>query len=328
MATAQSPRPAVNIQDDLDALIKAARAEGEMTFYTTLPESTQTRVNKAFAAKYGIETKFVRLSTYPLLQRFSAEADADKIAVSLVIFAATGDRATGFAEQGIRKGWVEPIAQAGLPVSRSGEFPSRFMLGSIATLQIAPLLIYYNTDKVKGADIPKDWPDVLNPKWKGQIIIPDPKSSDIYEAFWLTLFAKYGDDFFTRLRAQNPRISPNGIASIQALGAGDGSIALPTTMGIVMTVKEKGGPVDIVPSDYTTGTETKVLLVARGKARHPNVARLFANYVMSAEGNKVLNDEPGGFSIYDLQKMPKQYQSPKFDPQGRQDVSLKLLGLQ
>ena len=62
-----------------------------------------------------------------------------------------------------------------------------------------------------------------------------------------------------------------------------------------------------------------------------NAARLLANYVMSREGNKVFNDDPGGVTIHDTSGLPKQYEAPK-EGTGTQSTSqrreqlTKLLG--
>ena len=89
-----------------------------------------------------------------------------------------------------------------VPVIASGEYPAKFTDGNTAVVQVAPWGITYHTERLKGADIPKDWPDVLKPHLKGQILLPDPRSSDSYLDFWALLFDKYGESFFTQLRAQ------------------------------------------------------------------------------------------------------------------------------
>jgi len=95
----------------------------------------------------------------------------------------------------------------------------------------------------------------------------------------------------------------------------------------VQGIKEKGGPVEVVMPAYTTGVEMQVMLTARAKAKNPNAARLMANYVMSLDGNKVFNDDPGSLSIYDTRALPKDYQAPKPGAASRKDLILKLLGL-
>lgn len=321
------PAAAAQVAAELAALVKSAQAEGEMTYYTSAPDNVAKRVNEGFLAKYGIQAKFIRLSSAPLVQRYSTEAEAGNFPAGVVFIAGSGKQ---FGDQGVKNGWLEPVAQAGLPVVRSGEFPARFLTGPTAIVQVTPLVLAYNTDKVKGADIPREWTDLLNPKWKGQFLLPDPKSSDVYYDFWTMLYDKYGESFFTQLRANGLRQVGGGgaIAAIQALGAGEGSITAPTTVAITGTVKGKGGPVETVTPDFTTGIDLHIMLTARAKSKQAAASRLFVNYVMSSEGNRLVNADPGNNSVYDNAILPKQYQMPNPGAVARKDQVLKILGVQ
>ncbi len=314
---------AASIQSDTDVLIKAAKAEGELVFYSAAREIIAKRTADAFHAKYGVKANFVRMSSTVLTQRYATEAAAGNIAADLILNAGS---AAAFADEGIKKGWVEVLSSAGLPVMK-GEFPATYIRGATALVQVQPWLVAYNRDKVKGADIPKEWADILNPKWKGQIIVPDPRASDAYFDFWALLHDRYGDSFFARLRAQNPRFQSSGATGVQSLGAGEASLMLPQVNSSVTDFQAKGAPVDMVTLGYTTGVEMQVMLTARKLAKHPNAARLFANYVMSKEGNTVLNADPGGVTMYDTSGLPKEYHSPKPDTISRKDQILKLLGV-
>ena len=309
---------------NLDALIKAAKAEGEFVYYIDLTENVAKSVSDAFSAKYGIKAQFIRLAGGAAVQqRYAAEADANNFAASMLITT----NALPFAIEGIKRGWLEPVADAGLPVIQSGEFPARLNLGAVATVNISPWLITINTDKVKGDAIPKEWTDVLKPAFRGQILLPDPRVAYAYTDFWSLILEKHGPAFFEQLRAQNPRPYPSGVPAIQALAAGEGSLLFPAVAAQVAGTKAKGGPVDVANMSVSTGVEAMVMLTARAKARQPNSARLFANYVMSREGNTVLAG-PGGVTVYDLSKLPSQYQAPKPAPANRTAEIAKLLGFQ
>ena len=56
------------------------------------------------------------------------------------------------------------------PVAHS---PGDFWYGTFQT----PEVIAYNSEALKLEDVPKDWDDVLDPKWKGKIIMRDPLAS-------------------------------------------------------------------------------------------------------------------------------------------------------
>ena len=207
----------------------------------------------------------------------------------------------------------------------SGTFPKRFITGPTAVVQILPWLVAYNTNNVKGADIPKDWTDLLKPKWKTQILLSNPKVSDAYIHFWSLLHDKYGDAFFEKLRP-NLRPAATGVQAAQGLGAGEASFLIPAVSPQVMEPMKKGAPVNMVILPYTTGVEQHIVLTARGKTKHPNAARLFADYIMTEEGNKLMNSDPGGFSMYETAKLPKEYHSPRPGATTRRESTAKLLG--
>ena len=310
---------------ELDTLVKAARADGELTLHTATPDTQAKRIIDAFTAKYGVKVGMLRVAGASLRQRYVAEAEAGKFAADIMM---TAGAAELFAEECVKKGWMESISEAAIPVMRSGEFPVRFNRGPSAVVQITPWLIGYNTDKVKGADVPKDWKDLLNPKFKGQIIIPDPRAAFAYLDIWAVIADTYGAGFMQQLRAQSPRLASAGAGGIQSLGAGEGSIMFPTTSANVMTVKAKGGPVDMIAPDKTTGVEMQVMLTHRSKTQRSAAARLFANYVMSVEGNKVFNDEPGGVTMHDPVGLPRQYEAPKLSAQKRSQELFAQIGVQ
>lgn len=306
------------------ALVDAAKAEGEVTFYTAATANVGQRVVDAFTKKYGIKAGFVRLSSTPLLQRYATEAAAGNFAADLVFVAGN---AQSYSADGVKKGWAEPISKAGIPAMTSGQYPAKFSRDSSAIISLGPWLIFYNSNKVKGADVPKDWPDLTNPKWKGQVVLADPKTSDAYLDLYSLLYDKYGERLFAGLRAQNMRAYAGGPAAIQAIAAGEGAVALTTIEAAVDGIKKKGAPIGTNTPSYTTGVEMQVFLTDRKRAKHPNAARLLAHYVMTPEGNAVFNDDPGSVSIYDTGRLPSDYRSPPANALERKELIYKLLGL-
>ena len=308
----------------VEALVKAAKAENvELTMYVGYTENVARRTVNAFIAKYGIRTQFLRTDAGNLLQRYSAEAEAGKVAADLAITSGGLDRrADGQDDPG---GWFEPVKDANIPVIASGEYPAKFIGPRTAVVQLTPWLLVYNSDQVKGADIPKDWPELLNPKWKGNVIVNDPRVSDAFMEFWGVLLDDYGPGFFDKLRPSLRRVlSP--VPAVQGLGAGEGAFVLPVVSGQVQGVREKGAPLEMVQPDLTTGVLLRLVLTARSKAKAPAAARLFANWVLSPEGNKVVNSDPGNFTMYDTDRLPKRYTVAVPLTAARRDTIRKLLG--
>lgn len=320
-ALAQATR--VDAAGDLAALIKAAKAEGETTFYCSPSENVCKRLANTFDAQFGVKANFVRLTSGALLQRYAAEAQAGNAAADLVIVAGG---IAAFAADGVKNGWIEPIASAGIPAHRSAEFPDRFMRGPTAIVGIQPWAFYYNPGKLKGADIPSDWTDLVNPRFKGQLIVADPKATDAALDVWALLLDKHGEGFYAKLRAQEPRSYTAVIPALQALAAGEGSIGIPSGRAAIEDLKARGAPIQPVVPSVTTGIELQVMLTARNLSKRPSAGRLMAHYVMGRAGNKVFNDDPGSVGVYDTANLPSGYESPKPGTLARKETIYKLLG--
>ncbi len=310
-------------QPGIDALVAAAKAEGEVTLYSAATANVATRVGTAFSKKYDIKFSLVRLSTAPLQRKYFAEAEAGTFAADIIITAGGG---APYTTDGIERGWIEPISAAKLPVLTGGSFPSKFSDGVSPIIQVSPWTIAYNTELVKGGEIPREWTQLLDPKWKGKILLADPRVGTVFTQYWMLMLDKYGEQFFTKLRALEPRRYPSGVPAAQGLGAGEGALYIPVIPGLLAAVKSKGAPVDSVTPDLTTGVQFYVVLTAKSKAKHPSAGRLFANYLLSPDGNAVFNDDPGVAGVYDSGKLPKKYEMPKDVTNAHVDLAAKLLG--
>ncbi|RAY15876.1 ABC transporter substrate-binding protein [Actinomadura craniellae] len=283
----------------LKKLIEAAQKEGELVWYSVPAENIAKAVSDDFAKKYGIKVKFVRLTSSDLSQRFAAEAETGKPAADLFV-----GSFTPFVVDANKKGWTTPLPQAGIP-EYPGDFPQQYLVSDpgTAVVQVQPSGISVNTKETGGAI--KDWNDILDPRWKGKIILVDPRASAAYTPFWNLIIKELGEDFLTKLKAQNPIISPSAAPATQQLAAGEGAIVMPGVQSIIEDLKKKGAPVGYVQPPASTGPEIVPGLAA--KAPHPNAAKLFVHYLMSAAGNKVLNTEPGSGSPRDPGSLPARY---------------------
>jgi iron(III) transport system substrate-binding protein len=294
-----------------------------LTFYSASPDNPNRKISEAFQQKYGIKTEFVRLSSNVLQQRFATEAESGKIVADVII---TGGNTTAYGRQGIQKGWIEPISSSNLPVIATGTFPKKFVHEVGVVTQIQPWLISYNKKLIKEEDLPRAWLDLGDPKYNNMLILPDPRTSDAYFDLFDLLLQTYGDGYFQKLKANNFKLSGSGATSVQALGAGEAALMGPTTGPNVYSLADQGAPVGIVQPDLTVGVELEMLMTAKAKAPHPNAGRLFGNYILSDEGNKIFSSDPGNISAYDS-TLPKEYHSP--DPEGvkSKDKVLDLLGI-
>jgi iron(III) transport system substrate-binding protein len=303
----------------LDALVAAAKEEGTLMWYSVPSEGIAKKVSDGFEAAYGIDVEFVRLATSELSQRYAAEAASGAPAADAVIVSNTP-----FVAEANREGWITPLADAGVP-DFPGDYPSEFLLpdrGS-AIVSIEPSGIAYNTDAVADGDVPTDWADLADPRWKGKLLMIDPAGSPAYLDFWSVVADHAGEEVLSGIAANVSRTYPSGVPAVEALGAGEGAIVAPSTGSIAAGAKAKGAPIGYHQPEVSTGPELALLISE--KAANPNAARLFAWYVLFGEGQQLLNELPHTASPATGEDLPSGYVRAPADAAGRKDRILDLL---
>lgn len=274
-----SPTPAAQQGDVSESqLVDAAKRDGQVVLYTNQDPATADATLKLLQSKYGLDAHIERLTSTELNQRYAAEADAGKFAADIIV---TGG--FDFMNSAQAKGWFATIDS--LPALAT--WPHQFWNGQVAIAGFLPLGIARNTTLLKDEDAPHTWQDLLDPKFKNQIILIDPHTAGGPD-YWLWLMReKFGDDYVRKLGEQSPRFQASSPAALQALAAGAGKVAIPVIRNAAETLIAQGAPLaHTLPSPTTGGT---TLIAVSAKADHPNAARLVLNFFLSAEGQQLLN---------------------------------------
>ena len=157
--------------------------------------------------------------------------------------------------------------------------------GYWTAVYIMPNVIAYNTRMVKRKEVPKTDEDLLNPKWKGKIGMDHTKPE------WFAWQVKrMGEEkglaYMKKLGAQEFRLYAGLSVVTNLLAAGEFPLVLNTYLHNVEDIKRKGAPVDWIVQDPVF---TKFQPLGIGsKAQHPNAAKLFTDFMLSEEGQKVI----------------------------------------
>ena len=267
----------------LTKLIAAAKAEGSVTWYSAIPIASSQYAVQQFQNKYGIHVNLLALSGGPLMTRFASEATAGDFNADLVVSTDLDPQATSTF---VPKGWLTPIRKANIPNIDNKTFPSAFVGTNTATITYIPWVIGYNTNLVSKADAPKTFADLGDPKWKGKILTSDPSASIAYVQFWDRIQSVYGAKTLKAIGANQPKADASAAAAAQDLAAGEGEVNAPTSVPALQAVISAGAPVAYISAPHTTGAQMEIGMVPASKAKHPNAARLLANWLTSPEGDK------------------------------------------
>jgi iron(III) transport system substrate-binding protein len=279
--TKPKPLPPYNY----NALIAAAKQEGQLTFYSAMPPRAISRLTAGFTAQYGIKVNALRVVSAPQAALIVAEAHGSKVAdvVQMSDYF--------FMIGAAHNGWYR-VPPANLPSLKG--FPASYERGTIKGQSVhdhtvylqslSPYTIGYNTQIVQGADIPTTWAHLVDPKWNGKIGTTDPRANNNVLSFMYMLWKKYGDAYMKQLGAQNLKLSASSVTGINSVASGDLAMFTPTNLWTDIDVEEKGAPVaDAAPAPTpTTGAEEWMAMI--NGSPHPNAALLFFSYAMSGAG--------------------------------------------
>jgi iron(III) transport system substrate-binding protein len=147
----------------------------------------------------------------------------------------------------------------------------------------------YNTDLVKPEDLPKTWDDLLDPKWKGKIQMPNPAASGTATLLVLSqLMAKgeeQGWDYFKKLVEQMSAMPDSGSAPTKAVAKGEALIGIGFDF-MAYEMKAKGEKIDFIVPEKTPVIVNPVSLVKNGP--DPDGGKALIDYLLSKEGQQTL----------------------------------------
>ena len=163
---------------------------------------------------------------------------------------------------------------------------------TMPTVSLQVQALAYNTKKMKPADLPKSWEDVANLKYKGFVALDDPMRAGPLSSQLSGLKTLWKDDnrfnnFVKNLKALNVPVHQSTSAMFRLVISGEYSICMPALLHDVFEEMHKGTPVN-----YNKAVPPVVFPRQAGiyaKAPDANAAKLFAEWLISEEGQKAID---------------------------------------
>jgi len=259
------------------SLVDAAKKEGTLTFYTTIAEKDLPVIIQPFEKKYGIKVNVWRAGTDKVLQRTIQEARANRNEADVIHYGSPEMEA--LAREKILKAVDDPVHKDLM----AGSVPAHKQWA--ATI-LSVWVQAYNTNAVKKADLPKKWEDLLDPKWKGKIGI-EGKDDDWFASVVQLMGEQKGLDFFRKLSETNGISVRKGHSLLNNLVvSGDVPLALTVYNYMPEQSKQKGAPIDWFVIEPAIARSNAVGVAT--KAKHPNAALLFYEYLLGPDGQKAM----------------------------------------
>lgn len=264
-------------------IIEGAKREGKVVFWDTGGSVKEWEpVFNRFRQKYPfLVVEQWRANDQELFQKITTEARAGVYNVDIA-----GTEINFISElkkTGLMKKYHWPNTAGWSPQYRDRD-------GYWITRSVNCAVVGFNTNLVSSAEAPKDWDDLLDPKWKGSMSMGKDGGDWV-----LMLWAAWGKEktinYLKNLAKNDIAFGAGATARTELLAAGAYKIDLRLTLPRVLEYQQKGAPLDWVRTNPVLLKGTPIFLAER--APHPNAAVLFADWFTSLEAQQVYYDASG-----------------------------------
>jgi iron(III) transport system substrate-binding protein len=268
-------------------LEEGAKAEGQVVIYTSVSLSDYPKILGAFEQSYPyIKTNAFRSTPSGVVRRVDTEAKAGRHAVDIV---ASAPVETWQLRQ---LHLVTPY----LSPERNALFKGAFdPEGYWTAFDVTPIVLAFNTKLVSQQEAPKNYQDLLLPKWKGKMSL----GTEDYEWFGavLDLMGKdKGLEYMRALAKQNLHMpGSSSVMRVQLLLGGESAIAIAARGRRVAEFKSKGAPIDFRIFDPYAAEPDMLALMQH--ATHPHAAILFYDWLLSQDGQSKMSDLTGRIAV-------------------------------
>ena len=258
-------------------LLDGARAEGEVSVYTSLVVDDIRDVAAAFEKKYGVKVKYWRASSEKIVQRVLVESRSSRFDVDVI--ETNGPELEALQREKVLAVAVSPHSADLLAASLR---PHRQWVG----VRLNMFVQAYNTNLVKKADLPRSYKDLLDPKWKGKLAI-EAEDVDWFAAVVRDMGEQEGLKLFRDIVAANGLAVRKGHTLLAGLVAsGEVPFALTLYNHNAERLKQRGAPIDWYAIQPAYARVNGIALA--NKAPHPHAALLFYDFMLSQDGQEIL----------------------------------------
>lgn len=261
-----------------EELVKAAKEEGKLIVYGSCEEEYLNAVCANFKSLYGIDVQAQRLSTGEVAAKIEEEnghPSAD------VWFGGTTDPYNVSSSKGLLEQY-EPKNASHL-ISDKFKSTNKDWYGIYKGI----LGILYDKEELGRLklDVPQDYKDLIDPKYKGLIWSSNYNTAGTAKLIINTVIQKYGHDqgiqYLVDLDKNIAQYTKSGSGPSKAIGTGECTIGIGMLHdGIYQIVDQEHENVGLQIPSSGASYEVGATAIFKGAA-HPNAAKLWIEYALS-----------------------------------------------
>lgn len=260
------------------------QADGRVHFYSPETPDMTEEMGAAYSALTGIPVDVTYGGTSVIFNKLIAEArrpNADLWygAGGLIPF-----------EVGRREGITEPYIPSewkDLPVKSETGLKLRDDDWHWVAMEYFVIGLSYNTELLDESEVPRNYDDLLDPKWRGEFQMPNPASSGTATLFVMSQLLRLGEsagwDYLAQLVDQASAIPDSGAGPTRAVAAGNAKLALCFDF-MPYQLAARGERVGFVLPEPSPILANPIALVKSGP--NPELAEQFIDWMLAADGGQ------------------------------------------
>ncbi len=283
-----------------DSIVAEAKKEGNLAIYTTANGGNVRKVGTAFTEKYGIKVEVLAARGPELMQKMEAQRRAGMKAVDVVIAGGTNlmfeMKPLGYLDRLDDILILPEVTDSKAWITGKMPYMDKDRTG-VSMLSAVNRGFIKNGNLVKEGEM-SSYKDLLNLRWKGKIIMSDPTIPGAGNSFVGVLASVWGVEntkgFLRQLIKQDLAITRDMRQQVEWVARGKYDIGVGTHGETVMEFIKIGAPISpILAKEGGVATQMSYGLGVVNKRPNPNAAVVFANWILSREGNAVLVQSAG-----------------------------------
>lgn len=267
-------------------LVAAAQKEGSLTVYHATDSTYSKPLFDGFEKKYGVKVVGMDLGVSTVYSRIIAESAANQVTADIA-WSSAMDTMMALAEDGYATEYTSPEA---------GKIPGwanyRNMLYATT---VEPYAVVFNTDVWSSATLPDTYDGMIRflreggPKLKGKVAAYDPEKAGA-GFINFTFDSQQRPDFWDWAKA----LGGTGVKLYSGSGSvkesvlsGENSLAVGVIGSYAFGWAKESPKIGVTfLKDYTSAF-SRLALITKG-APHPNAAKLFLDFMLSDEGQRLI----------------------------------------
>jgi iron(III) transport system substrate-binding protein len=263
----------------LKTLMEGAKKEGIVYYYGSINAPDNDQLMRAFTKQYPfMEVRYTRLGAEQIVNRAVTEHRSGVPTADVISM--RGTFLPELAEKKIVVRYKSPMTAF---LRRGYTDPEGFMATTFAT----GYAMIFNITRVKPAEAPKSYDDLLHPRWKGRLVL-DQDAHDWF-AGMIDLMGEDKAAVFLRklVTEQGLKLKRNHSLITQLTAAGEHDLFIDGYIHNAVEFKTKGAPVDFVFTNPTIVKPPSVVAISSKTAR-PHAAALLLDYYLSKPAQELM----------------------------------------